>query len=77
MQIEQCDLVLAGVLGDAFERLFDTGKKSVAQATLALVEPLAGLLEIQRSEAAEANGPRQRGDGLERGREYRIAARRR
>jgi hypothetical protein len=41
VQIEQQDLMLVGVLGDAFEDLFDACEEPVAETLFALVEPVA------------------------------------
>lgn len=48
---------------NAFKRLFDALEEPVAETGFALVEPVTSLLEVLRGEAAETNGPRQRGDG--------------
>ena len=73
MQVEQGDLVLIRIRRDAFERLFDAREKPVAETGLAMVKPVAGFLEILRSEAAETNGPRQRGGWGSRRRAFRSA----
>lgn len=73
VQVEQRDLVLVGVLRDAFEGLLDAGEEPVPETGFALVEPVAGPLEIQRSQAAETNGPLQRGDGGRGRRAFRSA----
>jgi len=64
---------LVRVLGDALERLFDARERSVARTSLAVVEVAASLLEFSRSEAAEANGPRQPDDGGSGRRAFRFA----
>jgi hypothetical protein len=56
MQVEYSDLVLVRIRRDAFESLFDAFEEPVAETDFAPVEPVAGSLEIQRCEAAEANG---------------------
>ena len=47
MQIEQRDLILTWIAGDSFERLFDAFEKPVAKIGFVLIEPVAGLLQIQ------------------------------
>jgi hypothetical protein len=61
MQVEQRNLLLVRIRRDALDGLFDAVQELVAETRFAPVEPVASLLEIQRSEAAQANRACQRG----------------
>lgn len=67
-KIEDRDRVLLRVGGNPVKGLFDVGEKLVAETALALVEPVASLLEVERGEPRYANRAVQRGAGFGSGR---------
>lgn len=63
MQVGDRNGILLGVLRNPGQRLFDAVEEAVAETGLLPVEPVAGLLEIERCEGRKTNGPVHRGDG--------------